>query len=402
MLSMPTLWVVLVANFMALGLIWTYVMRSYPNFGAARYWTAAAFSIAIGACIGMFRMFMPPLIPLMVGAMFLVVGSGLAAMGVERFYGRPASWRFNIALAIVSFVALNYFVLVYPSTSMRIFVYSIAQSIPVGLMLTHLFSPVNRTNNPGARLAGAVAALIVAVNGVRAVTSLFDIGGVASMVDFNQLQAVLVLVLVFLSMAWNFGFLLMAIDRLRGEVANLALFDELTGVANRRMLLQRLPEACAVAKRTGEPFVMLAIDLDSFKAINDGHGHVVGDECLRLFARTVQSQLRPDDLLARSGGDEFCAVLPATTLREGAMIARHIVEACRAKLSPEQGVPFRLAASIGVAQWTPQIGMQPDRLIAAADQALYVAKNEGKDRYAVYQPPPSPEPAARIELRRTA
>lgn len=402
MLSMPTLWVVLVANFMALGLIWTYVMRSYPNFGAARYWTTAAFSIAIGACIGMFRMFMPPLIPLMVGAMFLVVGSGLAAMGVERFYGRPASWRFNIVLAIVSFVALNYFVLVYPSTSMRIFVYSIAQSIPVGLMLTHLFSPVNRTNNPGARLAGAVAALIVAVNGVRAVTSLFDIGGVASMVDFNQLQAVLVLVLVFLSMAWNFGFLLMAIDRLRGEVANLALFDELTGVANRRMLLQRLPEACAVAKRTGEPFVMLAIDLDSFKAINDGHGHVVGDECLRLFARTVQSQLRPDDLLARSGGDEFCAVLPATTLREGAMIARHIVEACRAKLSPEQGVPFRLAASIGVAQWTPQIGLQPDRLIAAADQALYVAKNEGKDRYAVYQPPPSPEPAARIELRRTA
>jgi len=244
--------------------------------------------------------------------------------------------------------------------------------------------------------------LIIAVNAARATASLFDIGGVASMVDFNQVQAALVLMLVFLSMAWNFGLVLMAIDRLRGEVANLALFDELTGVANRRMLLQRLPEACAVAKHTGEPVVLLAIDLDSFKAINDRHGHVVGDECLRLFARTVQSQLRPNDLLARSGGDEFCAVLPATTLREGAMIARHIVEACRSKLSPEQGVPFRLAASIGVAQWTPQIGSQPDRLIAAADQALYVAKNEGRDRYAVYQPPAPPEPEGRIELRRTA
>lgn len=402
MLSMPTLWVVLVANFMALGLIWTYVMRSYRNFEAARYWTASAFCIAAGACIGMFRLLMPPLLPLMTGAMLLVIGTGLAAMGVERFYGRPASWRLNIGLAVASFMALNYFVLVYPSTSMRIFVYSIAQSIPVALMLTYLFTRANRAGNPGARLAGAVATLIIAVNAVRAITSLFDIGGVASMVDFNQVQAALVLVLVFLSMAWNFGFLLMAIDRLRGEVANLALFDELTGVANRRLLLQRLPEACAVAKRTGEPFVLLAIDLDSFKAINDGHGHVVGDECLRLFARTVQSQLRPNDLLARSGGDEFCAVLPATTLREGAMIARHIVEACRSKLSPEQRVPFRLAASIGVAQWTPQIGLQPDRLIAAADQALYVAKNEGKDRYAVYQPPSPPEPAARIELRRTA
>jgi diguanylate cyclase (GGDEF)-like protein len=401
MLSMPTLWVVLVANFMALGLIWTYVMRSYRNFEAARYWTAAAFCIAVGASVGMMRLVMPPLVPLMAGAMFLVIGTGLAAMGVERFYGRPASWRFNIVLAVISFVALNYFVLVYPSTSMRIFVYSIAQSIPVALMLTHLFSRDNRSNNPGARLAGAVAVLIVAVNAVRAITSLFDIGGVASMVDFNQVQAALVLVLVFLSMAWNFGFLLMAIDRLRGEVANLALFDELTGVANRRMLLQRLPEACAVAKRTNEPFVLLAIDLDSFKAINDGYGHVIGDECLRLFARTVQSQLRPDDLLARSGGDEFCAVLPATTLREGAMIARHIVEACRAQLTPERGVPFRLAASIGVAQWTPQIGMQPDRLIAAADQALYTAKNEGRDRYAVYQPPEASQPT-RIELRRSA
>jgi PleD family two-component response regulator len=83
------------------------------------------------------------------------------------------------------------------------------------------------------------------------------------------------------------------------------------------------------------------------------------------------------------------------------MIARHIVEACRAQLTPERGVPFRLAASIGVAQWTPQIGMQPDRLIAAADQALYTAKNEGRDRYAVYQPPEASQPT-RIELRRSA
>lgn len=400
MLSMPTLWVVFVLNFMALSLIWTHVMRSYRNFDAARFWMAAAALAALGACIGMLRLFMPPLAPLMTSAILLIFSTSLASMGVERFYNRPASWRLNLAVAALSFVAISYFVVIYPSTAMRIVVYSIAQSIPVALTLLQLFSRENRANHPGARLAGYVAGLFIAINVARAIMALFGIGGEASMVDFNQLQAALVLVLVFLSMAWNFGFLLMAIDRLRGEVANLALFDELTGVANRRLLLQRLPEACAVAKRTGEPFVLLAIDLDGFKAINDRHGHVVGDECLRLFSRTVQSQLRPDDLLARSGGDEFCAVLPATTLREGAMIARHIVEACRSKLSPERGVPFRLAASVGVAQWTPQVGLQPDRLIAAADQALYVAKNEGKDRYAVYQPPAPP--TVEVELRRTA
>lgn len=400
MLSMPTLWVVFVLNFMALSLIWTHVMRSYRNFDAARFWMAAAALAALGACIGMLRLFMPPLAPLMTSAILLIFSTSLASMGVERFYNRPASWRLNLAVAALSFAAISYFVVIYPSTAMRIVVYSIAQSIPVALTLVHVFSCESRANHPGARLAGYVAGLFIAINVARAIMALFGIGGEASMVDFNQLQAALVLVLVFLSMAWNFGFLLMAIDRLRGEVANLALFDELTGVANRRLLLQRLPEACAVAKQTGEPFVLLAIDLDGFKAINDRHGHVVGDECLRLFSRTVQSQLRPDDLLARSGGDEFCAVLPATTLREGAMIARHIVEACRSKLSPERGVPFRLAASVGVAQWTPQVGLQPDRLIAAADQALYVAKNEGKDRYAVYQPPATQ--TVEVELRRTA
>ncbi len=400
MLSMPTLWVVFVLNFMALSLIWIHVMRSYRNFDAARFWMAAAALAALGACIGMLRLFMPPLAPLMTSAILLIFSTSLASMGVERFYNRPASWRLNLAVTALSFLAISYFVVVHPSTAMRIVVYSIAQSIPVALTLLQVFSRENRANHPGARLAGYVAGLFIVINLARAVMALFGIGGEASMVDFNQFQAGLVLVLVFLSMAWNFGFLLMAIDRLRGEVANLALFDELTGVANRRLLLQRLPEACVVAKRTGEPFVLLAIDLDGFKAINDRHGHVVGDECLRLFSRTVQSQLRPDDLLARSGGDEFCAVLPATTLREGAMIARHIVEACRSKLSQERGVPFRLAASVGVAQWTPQVGLQPDRLIAAADQALYVAKNEGKDRYAVYQPP-APQ-TVEVELRRTA
>lgn len=400
MLSVPTLWVVFVANFMALGLLWTYVMRSYRNFEAARFWIASALFAALGAVIGMLRLYVPPIAPLMASAVLMIIATSFATMGIERFYGRPASWRMSALIAVVAFAALSYFVVVQPSTAMRIVVYSIGQSVPVLLTLPYLLPRDSRVRTPGARLAGCIGGLMVAVNVARAVMALFGVGGEPSMMAFNQMQAAMVLVLVFLSMAWNFGFLLMAIDRLRSEVASLALCDELTGIANRRMLLQRLPQECALAQRSGEPFALLAIDLDGFKAINDGHGHAVGDECLRLFARTVQSQLRPDDLLVRAGGDEFCAILPATTLREGAMIARRIVEACRTQLTPEQGVPLRIAASIGVAQWTPQIGMQPDRLIAAADQALYVAKSEGKDRYALYQPPATaPDP---LELRRTA
>jgi diguanylate cyclase (GGDEF)-like protein len=98
--------------------------------------------------------------------------------------------------------------------------------------------------------------------------------------------------------------------------------------------------------------------------------------------------LRPGDMLARSGGDEFCIVLPASTLREGAMIARRILDVCREDAEACVGTEIPIALSIGVAQWSREIGAFPDRLMAAADHALYAAKNDGKNRHAVYDPAP--------------
>jgi diguanylate cyclase (GGDEF)-like protein len=205
---------------------------------------------------------------------------------------------------------------------------------------------------------------------------------------------------MFLSMAWNFGFLLMAIDRLRNEVADLALLDDLTGVGNRRHLLQRLTEQCAKSVRSGEPFALLVIDLDGFKAVNDTHGHAAGDACLQHFTLMAQTRLRPGDMLARTGGDEFCIVLPGSTLREGAMIARRILEVCREDAEACVGADIPISLSIGVAQWTRQTDAFPDRLIAAADHALYAAKNDGKNRYAVHDPSPPLVPGDEVTPQR--
>ena len=395
MLSVPTLWTVFVINFLALGLIWAYVMRSYPKFEAARFWTGSAFAAAAGAALATLRFATDwdTLLPLLAGGTVLIFAGCLATMGVKRFYGQRASWRGTALITGLSCAGLAFFIFGYDSMPMRILIYSVGQSLSFALTLKLLLSRQNGRANPGGRLAAIVAILIIAIYALRAGASLLQIGGEISFVRFSPGQSALILMLVFLSMAWNFGFLLMAIDRLRNEVADLALLDDLTGVGNRRHLLQRLSEECAKSARSDEPFALLVVDLDGFKAINDTHGHAAGDACLQHFTLMTQTRLRPGDMLARTGGDEFCVLLPASTLREGAMIARRIVEVCRGDAEACVGADVPISVSIGVAQWTREIGVFPDRLVAAADHALYAAKNDGKNRCAVYDPAPPLAPA---------
>jgi len=391
MLNLPTLWTVFVINFLAVGLIWAYVAYTYPRLDAARFWGASCSAAALGGFAAMLIMAFPgTLLPLLVGGTVMVFAACLAAMGIERFYECPVSWRPSFLITGGTFAGLVFFIAAYDSAPMRVLIYSIGQSMPFVLALKLLLSKQDGRASPGARLAGAVASLIVAIYAIRAGGNLlgFDFSFVRS--SFGQ--GTLTLALIFLSMSFNFGFLLMAIDRLRNEVADLALLDDLTGVGNRRQLVQRLSEECSRSDRNGEPFALLVIDLDGFKTVNDTYGHAAGDACLQHFTLMAQTRLRPGDLLARTGGDEFCIVLPSSTLREGIMIARRVLDVCRQDAEACVGGDIPIAVSIGVAQWTRDMGAFPDRLIAAADHALYEAKKEGKNRYAAYGSMPSPSP----------
>jgi diguanylate cyclase (GGDEF)-like protein len=405
MLNVPTLWTAFVINFLALGLIWAYILHSYPSFQAARYWTGSALALAAGASIAMLATVTDSLIPLLLGGTTVVFATCLTVMGIRRFYGEPVLWRQAAALTALTFAGLSIFLFGYDSATARILIFSVAQALPLALSLKLLLSKQDGGANAGARLAGGVAVVIIGICAFRALGKLFQIDPDFSFVHFNVLQSIMILAQLFLSMVCNFGFLLMAMDRLRNEVADLALMDDLTGVGNRRQLLQSLTEECARSDRSNQSFALLVVDLDNFKMINDTHGHAAGDACLQHFTLMAQTRLRPGDLLARTGGDEFCIMLPASTLREGAMIARRIVDVCREDAAGCTGPEVPLSVSIGVAQWTREIGVLPDRLIAAADHALYVAKKEGRNRYAVYDlsPPLVPEVAPMQQaLRRHA
>ncbi len=386
MLSVPTLFVVFVINFLALAFVWTYVARSYPNFGAARFWAAAAYVAAAGAGLSLLRGVVHPLIPILLGSALFIFAGFLASMGIQRLYQRPLMWRATALVVCAGVLGLAIFAIWQDNMPVRILIYSLAQSASLVAVLPLLFSRSGGAPLPGARMTGYITVLCIAIYWIRPVASMLKIGGDVSLIEFNALQAGLIVLLVFSSMALNFGFLLMAIDRLRAEVAGLALADGLTGAANRRQLQIRLDEECARSGRTREPFAVMIIDIDGFKGINDGQGHIVGDECLRLLTRNVQSRLRSGDLLARMGGDEFCVVLPSTTLREGAMMARRVLDACRTQWTPKNGAPIKITASVGVAQWRGEIGADSAKLMTEADRALYAAKHSGKDRVSLSDP----------------
>lgn len=157
----------------------------------------------------------------------------------------------------------------------------------------------------------------------------------------------------------------------------LASYDQLTGALNRRAFLERILEQKAVMQRHGRPAALVLIDLDRFKAVNDTHGHSVGDRVLADCSAVLRGQLRADDVFARWGGEEFIALLPDTTV-EG---AQAIAERCRVALAAThgEGWPAGLAmtASLGVADLAATASFH--EAVSVADVALYTAKAAGRN-----------------------
>lgn len=170
------------------------------------------------------------------------------------------------------------------------------------------------------------------------------------------------------------------IERLIGE----AFFDSLTGLANRALFRFRLQQAFHRAHRRGELLVVMFLDLDRFKSINDTLGHAAGDQLLSAVAARLLVSVRPEDTIARLGGDEFTVLLEeVSSIDDAAHIAERILEAMR-KPFTLAGQERTVRVSIGVAARTATHAT-PDDVLHDADLALYQAKEGGRDRYAIYR-----------------
>jgi diguanylate cyclase (GGDEF)-like protein len=174
--------------------------------------------------------------------------------------------------------------------------------------------------------------------------------------------------------------------RLEERLKDLVDRDPLTGVYNRRRLVDEVNRQLSLARRRGSPLAVLAIDLDRFKPTNDTWGHATGDELLVATAQTLTDELRASDFICRPGGDEFIVLLPDTGGESAQIVAGKVVRALRKiKRSRPGGEVIELRASIGIATTQDPGWSTPAELIGAADQALYAAKQAGGDRFAAYE-----------------
>lgn len=167
------------------------------------------------------------------------------------------------------------------------------------------------------------------------------------------------------------------------EIQELAISDSLTGVSSRRHCLDRLNQELERSRKFNYPFSVLMTDIDYFKTYNDRYGHLVGDAILKEVSASIKENIRQIDIVGRYGGEEFCIILAETDKEQALQAAQRIRGAIEAKLIRVYDEYVKVTVSIGLSMF-PKHAKDIEKLIDCADQALYKAKQEGRNRVGVY------------------
>lgn len=180
-----------------------------------------------------------------------------------------------------------------------------------------------------------------------------------------------------------------ALERIEQNVRLLAEAetDQLTGIGNRRRAIKALAAAKSMADRQGQPMTVLLCDLDRFKSVNDELGHDVGDRVLARFASLLQQSVRGFDTVTRWGGEEFLVICPTCDQASAIVVAQRLLTGCP-EAAAELPESWRQTVSIGVAIY-PDTARNPEVLVRAADDALYLAKRSGRDQFQIAPPAPA-------------
>jgi len=336
------------------------------------WWGLSNLFVGVGSFLVALRNFVPYAVSVDGGNVVTIAGYMLMFFAVRIFSGRVLDQRtFWLAIFLVS-VPVVLIVSDPSAVSARLLYVSVICCFCDLAVAREAMSIVRREKLYSAGLLVGLyvcTATIFAVRSILAATG--EIGG-PDPFGGSAVHSWMAVSAVAFIMLRSMAMVLMAAERSRNQLMELAHHDPLTGALNRGGLAQHVPAFAS------QPISLLIIDIDHFKQLNDRHGHAAGDEILRLFANISRGIMRSGDLLARQGGDEFLAVLKNISQEGAVTIAERLRLDFAAAVIQRPDLAVFPTLSIGVA--TRENGGEFERLVHKADEALYRSKREGRNR----------------------
>jgi diguanylate cyclase (GGDEF)-like protein len=369
------------AIFACLCLYMLLIHRSTPGLRGVHQIVYGYAAFAIGAELLALRGLIPDFFSITVANCILILINVFLYWGIAELLHlrRPQRWLLPASILPTAAISL-YFSYVQPDVSARVIAISAIAVLQYGFIVHLLSGPGPRRIHMPRRGLAVLFTLYAALNIYRAWEAyLHDPRSLLSSAptsNFSFLTPILIGVMTALGVIW------LAMAQLQNELEAQSQTDPLTGLLNRRALEQIGTEAVEAARRQNSVLSLIVLDLDRFKSINDEHGHDGGDVALHHAARCLRDNLRDVDHIARLGGEEFVAVLPGTSHDHAAEIAENLRH-CLASLTVEHlSQEIRLSASFGVATMLPTDTTWLE-ILRRGDRALYLAKEQGRDRVAV-------------------
>jgi len=317
------------------------------------------------------------------GATLVAIGMGLQLNGIKAFKEERSNWRLSSVLIGLVFVQSFWFSIIDPDVQVRAIVNSLAfaamNAFCARALLVRIESPL-RTAYWFTGAAFTVQAIMFLIRTAMVLSVPAGTYGIYAHLAINPVSFFIVSIT---QLCLTFGFVLMLNYRLATDLHKLASRDALTGALNRRSL--ETEAACIETRylRTGDTLAVMLLDVDHFKSINDAYGHPVGDVVLQKLTAVIQDAVRTCDCFARYGGEEFCLLLPSTTEEQAQVMAERLRRAYAAMTIEVGGNILRSTISTGIADST-RAGLAFPGLVAAADQAMYRAKQDGRNRVVRY------------------
>jgi len=383
-LDIGTLIVTLILGHLLSGILGIfYLVKHKKDIMIYPYLLARLFDMLGWTLIGL-RNVIDSFMSISIGNSLLIIGATLQIIAYLRIENRysPIAKRFYIISTIVSICIFNLVTLLYAEiirVSAISAILAVLCSFPVYVLLTNKNSSV--IQRVIAILYGIefIVFIIRACVGIKLDDSLHLMSqSIYNVMSFISLYLIMLI--------GNVGFVLIAKEKSDFELLRAATYDELTNIFNRRTFLLHAKESISQYSRKEEPVSFLLIDLDHFKQINDVHGHIAGDRVLKDFAANIKRHLRENDLFGRFGGEEFTVLLPGTNDQEALLVAERLRKATEdAFVSESENHPIKYTISIGVVTVIPDESTSINTLYKLSDEALYMAKEGGRNRIEVYK-----------------